>query len=147
MADWTKTPPAMFDVVTGFFPEVKPKHNWTTNPRPILVTGVFRKQATEEFFIRVAYGTSQIHKIPTPPNLCIGNLSSLDSLNLARPTAFVIAPGSKMMILPWSKDHFRPWRGFASPSIGKLPQDMAAYVKDVISHLEDLPMPGKPSGQ
>lgn len=142
MVDWSQTPPALFSVVTGFFPETRPKHDWATNPRPLLVTGVFRKRNTSEIFVRVAYGTSRTRRIPAPPNLCIANMSCLDALNLARPTTFVISPGSQMVILPWSPEHFRPWRGFAAPVIGVLPNDMVAYVRDVIRHLQDLPMPG-----
>lgn len=139
-ADWVAVPPRLYDVVTGFFPEAKPKHNWSENPRPMLVVGVFRGKNSRRILVRVAYGTSQVGKAQAY-DLSIHNLSSLDALNLACPTAFVLTPGSNMAILEWSEVHFSPWQGFSSPIISRLPADMQEYVKEVVSRQPDLPMP------
>lgn len=141
MPDWTAAPPRNFDIVTGFFPEARPKPNWAENPRPMLVAGVFRSRSTSRIMVRVAYGTSQVEKI-RHPNLIIGNLSHLNALNLARQTAFVIHPGSQWAILPWTDEHFMPWTQFQTPVISRLPGEMQDYVADVMKGLRDLPFPG-----
>lgn len=142
MPDWTSVPPRNFDIVTGFFPEARPKANWETNPRPMLVAGVFRAKNSRGIWVRVSYGTSRVEKVRWP-NLIIGNISHLDSLNLARPTAFVISPGSQWAILPWGEKHFAPWSAFQTPIISRLPKDMQEHVKQVMERLHDLPMPGQ----
>lgn len=142
MPDWISTPPQDFDIVTGFFPEERPKHNWQENPRPMLVSGVFRGKGSGRVFVRVAYGTSQVEKV-RGQQLVIGNMSHLDNLNLAKPTAFVIQPGEQWAILPWSEQHFSPWADFETPVISKLPIEMQEFVKQIMSKLKGLPVPGR----
>lgn len=141
MPDWTAVPPRNFDIVTGFFPEARPKANWETNPRPLLVAGVFRAKKSGKVWVRVSYGTSKVEKIRWP-NLIIGNMSHLDALNLACPTAFVITPGHQWAILPWGEEHFAPWSAFQTPVISRLPAEMRAHVEKVMKGLPDLPKPG-----
>lgn len=143
MPDWTSAPPRVYDIVTGFFPEALPKPNWAENPRPLLVTGVFRAKATGDLWVRTAYGTGEVGKV-RGTCLTIGNLSHLDSLNLAKPTAFVLAPGDQHAILPWSEEHFAPWRQFSTPIISRLPPEMQEYVQAVLSRTSGLPFPPRP---
>lgn len=144
MPDWTSKPPRIYDIVTGFFPEAQPKDSWADNPRPLLVTGVFRNKSTLELWVRVAYGTGEVGNVR---GVClnIGNLSHLDNLRLAKPTAFVLTPGSQHAILPWTKEFFCPWRHFSTPVISSLPPEMREYVKGKLAYRDDLPFPPKPS--
>lgn len=142
MPDWIAAPPKNFDIVTGFFPEARPKPNWADNPRPLLVVGVFRGKSSGDVMVRVAYGTSQIEKIRYP-NLVIGNLSHLNDLNLPRPTAFVICPGEQWAILPWSEERFAPWSQFSTPIISRLPAEMQEHVTTVMRGLSNVPFPGR----
>ena len=141
MHDWTRSHPRIYDIVTGFFPEARPKASWAENPRPMLVTGVFRGRTSGEIRLRVAYGTSQVEKIRWP-NLNVGNLSNLNDMNLARPTAFVIHPASQMELLRWSDQHFACWSGFSTPIIGRLPPEMQDHVaKVMLSNAAEVPQP------
>lgn len=140
MPDWTSAPPRIYSIVTGFFPEAQPKPNWADNPRPLLVTGVFRNKVSGELWVRTAYGTGEVSKAKGHC-LYIGNLSHLNSLNLAKPTAFVLTPGGQHAILPWSEEHFAPWRQFATPVISRLPEEMQEYVATVLARTSNLPFP------
>lgn len=140
MPDWIAAHPHSFDIVTGFFPETRPKPTWADNPRPMLVVGVFRSKSSGRVWVRVAYGTSQVEKV-RPPNLIIGNMSHLDALNLPKPTAFVIHPGNQWAIIPWSEEHFAPWSSFATPIISRLPKEMQEYVERTMQGLTGLPFP------
>lgn len=124
---WEATPPALYSIVTGFFPETAPKDTWATNPRPLLVCGRATDPETGMHFCRIAYGTSQSGKAWLEPSLAIGNFSMLNALQLKIPTTFVLK-GSSMIILPWTQEFFRPWRGKPSPYLSILPADMQRYV-------------------
>lgn len=139
MADWEKTQPRLYSVVTGFFPETSPKERWAIDPRPLLVCGTAKDPDTETYFCRVAYGTSQHLDRKRPNDLVVGNMSLLDQLGLKRPTRFVINSGAEMVILPWTEEFFRPWSGYRTPVLSTLPEDMQKHVGYVLSELPDLP--------
>ena len=138
MPQWEKTAPALYNVVTGFFPEASPKATWATNPRPLLVCGVAVDPDNGTIFCRIAYGTTNLDRAH-PNDLEIGNLGILDSLNLKYPTRFVIHSGKQMVIMPWLPGHFQPWSGYSSPVLSKLPDDMQRHVGSVLASLPDLP--------
>lgn len=135
---WERTPPQLYNIVTGFFPEASPKDTWETNPRPLLVCGVAQDEDSGQFFCRIAYGTSNLDWAQ-PDDLVVANLSILDGLNLKYPTRFVIYSGDAMVILPWSCEFFKPWRGFKSPFLSTLPENMQRYVAYTLCGLDNLP--------
>lgn len=139
MADWLNHPPQLYSIVTGFFPEVRPKEIWSSNPRPLLVCGRGLDEATKTYFCRIAYGTTQKLDNAHSSDLVIANLGILNQLNLKLPTKFVIHSGRQMVILPWNEQHFQPWTGFSSPVLSVLPTDMQRYVGYTLAELNDLP--------
>ena len=141
MAVWESSPPSLYHIVTGFFPETSPRQTWADNPRPLLCCGVAKDDESGTYFVRVAFGTTQnIHKAQ-PTDLVIGNLSMLNELGLMKPTRFVINAGSRMVVLPWTEEFFRPWTRprKTSPILSKLPDEMRRYVGNVLGRLTDLP--------
>ncbi len=86
-------------------------------------------------FCRIAYGTSQAVKPWLEPTLAIGNFSMLNALHLKTPTTFVLK-GSNMIILPWTQEFFRPWRGQKSPYLSILPADMQRYVGAILAEAQ-----------
>ena len=136
--DWQRDQPCLFDIVTGFFPEMSPKKTWETNPRPLLVCGVAKDPEDGTFYLRVAYGTSNLRHC-NENDLVIGNLSALDSLGLKKPTRFVTHSGNQMVIMPWTDEFFRPWTGMRSPVLSRLPDDMRRFVEGTLARLSDLP--------
>lgn len=138
MPGWEESAPAVYSVVTGFFPEASPKKTWATNPRPLLVCGTAQDPDSKVYFCRIAYGSTQVHKARVD-DLLIGNLSILDQLCLKKPTFFRLAPGSEMVILPWTAEFFRPWSNRKTPVLSRLPEDMQNHVTSVIKWLPDLP--------
>lgn len=139
MTVWETSPPAIYDVVTGFFPETSPKETWETNPRPLLVCGVAQDPEDGQYFCRIAYGTSQNTSGYSGSDLVIANLSVLNALKLKRPTKFVIHSGMQMVILPWCEEFFQPWTGYPTPILSSLPEEMRRYVGHSLSLLTDLP--------
>ena len=141
MADvaWEKSPPAIYSVVTGFFPETSPKETWATNPRPLLVCGVAQDPTSGTFFCRVAYGTTQNLNKAHDDDIVIGNISMLNDLGLKKPTRFVTFSGRYMAILPWTEEFFRPWTGYKSPVLSVLSQDVQRFAGHILSSLDDLP--------
>lgn len=139
MASWEATPPSLYNVVTGFFPEEKPKDNWATNPRPLLVCGTAQDPDTGVYFCRIAYGTSQHLGKAYESDLVIANVSVLNNLELKHPTRFVIHSGTQMQIMPWIEQFFHPWSGFETPILSKLPEDMQKHVGHTLGRLTDLP--------
>lgn len=138
MPSWERSAPAIYSVVTGFFPETSPKETWAANPRPLLVCGTARDPQTGLFFCRIAYGTKNLAR-RHPDDLTIGNLTILRALNLKVPTRFVISSGRQMIVMPWNQEHFRPWSGQKTPVLSRLPEDMQRYVGSVLVALPDLP--------
>ena len=139
MAAWENSPPRLYNVVTGFFPETCPKDTWATNPRPLLVCGVASYPGNGLVFCRIAYGTSTNLDRADPDDLVVGNLTILDSLGLKNPTRFVIHSGKQMVIMPWTAEFFRPWSGHNTPVLSRLPAEMQHHVGYILSHLDDLP--------
>ncbi|MEM5474832.1 hypothetical protein [Pacificibacter sp. AS14] len=139
MASWETNRPELYDVVTGFFPETSPKETWATNPRPLLVCGVAQDPETKTYFCRIAYGTSKSVRSTHGSDLVIANVSILNSLNLKKPTKFVIHSGLQMVILPWLEEFFQPWTGYDTPVLSRLPEDMQRFVGNELSLLQDLP--------
>lgn len=140
MPDWTAIPPSPGDIVAGFFPETKPKQSWSTNPRPLLVLRTYKAKNSGKSAALVAYGTTQIAKVRQPA-LIIGNMTSLDMLNLAKPTAFVLSPTRNLAVLPWSDQHFACWKGRQTPVIGRITAEMKEYVHNALVPLGPLPTP------
>jgi len=139
VADWTRFPPQIYSIVTGFFPETNPKETWAVNPRPLLVCGRAQDPESGAIYCRIAYGTTQHLEKSKDTDLVIGNLGMLNQLNLKYPTRFVIHSGNHMSIMPWCERHFQPWSGFQSPVLSVLPDEMQRYVGYVLAELNDLP--------
>lgn len=139
MVAWEQNPPRLFDIVTGYFPETSPKGTWATNPRPLLVCGRAQHPTTGLYVCRIAYGTTQGIEKAHPNDLIIGNLSLLDQLGLKHTTRFVISSGQQMVIMPWTAEFFKPWRGKTSPIISQLPEEMQRHVGHILGDLADLP--------
>lgn len=141
MPVWESSAPSLYSIVTGFFPETSPRQTWAENPRPLLCCGVARDDENSTYFVRVAFGTTQNINRAHSTDLVIGNISSLNMLGLMKPTRFVINSGSRMAILPWTEEFFRPWSRprMVSPILSRLPEDMRRYVGNVLGRLTDLP--------
>ena len=123
---WLSSPPSAFDVVTGYFPETKPKEGGP-KLRPLLVTKVLRNKRSGEFACEVGYGTSNL-KVGQRflDDIIIQNMGDLNTIGLLQATRFVLDPKQRV-ILPWSASHFGCWTGYASPRLGTLTTD---YQKD-----------------
>ena len=139
MAEWERSPPRIYNVVTGFFPETSPKETWATDPRPLLICGTGQNPDTGMYLCRVAYGTSVKLDRSHSNDLVVSNLSLLNLLCLKKPTRFVISSGKHMVILPWTEEYFRPWTGNRSPVLSRLPDDMQHYVGYILGKLTNLP--------
>jgi hypothetical protein len=124
--EWTARPPALFDIVTGYFPETKPK-KCGPDLRPPLVTRTLRNKKTGEIACQVAYGTSKLRIGQRQfDDIIIQNLPDMDEMGLAVATRFILDP-QQQVILPWSTEHFGCWSGHANPKVGALTID---YQKD-----------------
>jgi len=137
--DWEREPPRLYDIVTGFFPETTPKGTWATDPRPLLVCGRAYSDVLGINVCRVAYGTTQQIEKAHDNDIVVGNLSLLDQLGLKHTTRFVINSGKHMVVMPWTAEFFRPWRGKKTPILSHLPDDMQKYVGYTLGTLNDLP--------
>lgn len=124
--NWLSSPPSAFDVVTGYFPETKPKEGGP-KLRPLLVTKVLRNRHTGHFACEVAYGTSNL-KVGQKllDDIIIQNIGDLDAIGLLQATRFVLSPKQRI-ILPWSTEHFCCWTGYRTPRLGSLTTE---YQKD-----------------
>ncbi len=122
MPEWVKVPPQAYSIVTGYFPETKPKDG-SPDCRPLLVTQVLQSNSGATA-VRVCYGTTKL-KFPRRANddLIVQNSSDLDACGLLRPTRFVVDP-SQQVVLRWDKKHFKPWSGCSHPRRGMLPLDL-----------------------
>jgi hypothetical protein len=121
--DWLRRWPEAFAIVTGFFPETKPREGGAMC-RPLLVTQVKRRKSDGSIFLRIAYGTSQV-RFPEKANtdLIVQNVSDLDECGLMTPTRFVIEP-AQQVIRSWDEEHFKPWGGSSTPRRGRLPDHL-----------------------
>jgi hypothetical protein len=115
--------PQVYDIVTGFFPEKKPKGG-TPDRRPLLVTQVLRSRKTGAIAVRVAYGTSQL-RFPDRlgRDLIVQNMSDMDECGLQRPTRFVVTPDQQQLLI-WDESNFAPWGAAPSPRRGRLTLDL-----------------------
>lgn len=109
----------MFDIVTGYYPESKPKDD-TPARRPCLVTRVYEDVETGVFACEIVYG-SKHHKIATrsDKDIIIQNFSHLDEMGLPLATRFDLGPENRV-VLGWDEPDFRPWNGYRSPRLGHL---------------------------
>lgn len=124
--EWLLNPPSMFDIVTGYFPETKPKGG-VIKLRPMLVTRVLRHRSTGDWACEVAYGTSVLKTwLRMNDDIIIQNSSDLDSMGLAQATRFVLDPAMRAT-LPWSEAHFGCWSNHKCPKLGTLTVE---YQKD-----------------
>lgn len=120
--DWLSRPPQAYSIITGFFPETKPKDG-SPDCRPLLVTQVLQGSAGS-IALRVCYGTTKV-LFPQKANedLIIQNSSDLDECGLLRATRFVIDPRQQVPLL-WSEDNFCLWSGCSHPRRGRLPEHL-----------------------
>jgi len=130
-AAWEKFPPSAFDVVTGYFPEKKPRKGGPMC-RPLLVLTVRENKDRGLFACRVAYGTSNVKASSRRySDLVIQNLSCMNQMGLKNPTRFVLHPKSNLIWLPWTEKYFCTWSGMSGPRIGSTPinvQKDAAWI-------------------
>lgn len=123
---WSQTPPAMFDIVTGYFPESKPKGG-AAKLRPMCVTKVLRNKNSGQIACEVAYGTTNLKTWAKMfDDIIIQNLVDLNMSGLPTATRFVLEPEQRA-ILPWTSSYFGCWSEKPSPKIGSLPVE---YQKD-----------------
>lgn len=120
--DWLSRPPQAYSIVTGFFPETRPKSG-KPDCRPLLVTQVLQG-SKGGIALRVCYGTTKTY-FPQKANvdLIIQNSSDLDECGLLRSTRFVVDPRQQARLI-WSEDNFRPWTGCSHPRRGQLPSHL-----------------------
>lgn len=120
---WIEQPPTAFDIVTGYYPESKPKAELRL--RPCLVVGVLKGQTTGNLAIRIAYGTKNLKFVQRKDiDLIIQNHSDLKAIGLPMATRFNL---DELIVLPWNQENFGCWRGYRHPVVGRLTQD---YIKD-----------------
>lgn len=121
---WTAAYPAVFDIVSCWFPERLAPREPGQKLRPGLVTAILQNQRTGERRVRVAYGTTVL-KFPTRGHLdlYIQNAADLAFFGLGRATRFDM---DFLATLPWSPEFFGCWTGNSSPVISRLTED---YIK------------------
>lgn len=120
--EWLSRPPQAYSIVTGFFPETKPKGG-TPDCRPLLVTQVLQG-SKGRIALRVCYGTTKV-LFPQKANedLIIQNSSDLDQCGLLRATRFVVDPRQQVPLI-WATDNFMPWGNGPHPRRGSLPEHL-----------------------
>ena len=117
--DWTLSPPNLFDIVTGFYPETKPTAG-TPAHRPCLVTHVYQDQELGGFACEIAYGTKNLKTVARrDKDIIIQNSSHLDEIGLPMATRFQLDLDCRV-VLEWSLANFKPWPGYRTPRIGQL---------------------------
>lgn len=117
--NWTRTPPAMFDIVVGFYPESKPKDG-TPAHRPCLVTRVYMDDETSTYACEVCFGTKHLKTMRRQDvDIIIQNSTDLSEIGLPMATRFDLDKENRV-VLEWKPGNFEAWRGFTSPKIGAL---------------------------
>ena len=117
---WVTQRPSAFDIVTGYFPETKPKGNLRL--RPCLVLNVMQGDDSGSIACKVAYGTKNLKLVQREfLDLVIHNNSHLDEIGLPTATRFNLDPDN-LVILPWGPEFFGCWKGYRHPKIGTLTQ-------------------------
>lgn len=116
---WVFSPPSLFDIVTGFYPETKPEPGGP-KLRPCLVLQVKQNSNTGQYACKIAYGTKNLKTwLRRDLDVIIQNTSDLDEMGLPMATRFVLDEGA-LITLPWSPERFSCWSGYSSPRIGAL---------------------------
>lgn len=116
---WTLSPPNLFDIVTGYYPESKPKAG-TPALRPCLVTAVYQDGETGCYACEVAFGTKTLKTHQRSQlDIIIVNSSELDLMGLPMNTRFDLDTENRV-VLEWLSRNFKPWTGYRSPRIGAL---------------------------
>lgn len=116
---WTRSPPNLFDIVTGYYPESKPKAG-TPAHRPCLITAVYQNDEDGSYACEIAFGTKTLKTHQRSGlDIIIVNSSDLDEIGLPIATRFDLDSESRV-VLEWRTDNFRPWKGYSSPKIGAL---------------------------
>lgn len=117
--NWTLSPPNLFDIVTGFYPETKPVAN-TPALRPCLVTHVYQNSETGAYACEIAFGTKNLKILQRKDkDLIIQNFSHMQEVGLPVATRFVLDPELRV-VLEWCEPNFKPWTGYRTPKIGRL---------------------------
>lgn len=120
--NWTLSPPSLFDVVTGYYPESNPKGDKPAL-RPCLVTRVFKHKTQEEYACEIAYGTKNLKTwLRHSQDIIIQNNNDLDDIGLPFATRFVLDDDAKI-VMRWRPPNFDCWSGYRSPKIGQLTID------------------------
>jgi hypothetical protein len=121
--DWTRSPPAVFDIVACWFPDEG--GGVGSKLRPCLVTAVLRSEQSRDYACRIAYGTTTLKIVQRSRlDLIIQDAIDLQQMGLARPTRFDL---DKLVVLPWIDTFFGCWTGHRSPAIGALTE---SYIKE-----------------
>ena len=116
---WVLSPPSVFDIVAGYYPESKPRADTPAN-RPCLVTKVFQDDETGRYACEIAYGTKTLNAVARgDKDLIIQNYSHLDEMGLPVATRFNLDL-NKRVVLEWNESNFKPWSGYKTPRIGQL---------------------------
>lgn len=118
---WTAAYPAVFDIVSCWFPERLAPRQPGSKLRPGLVTAILQNQRTGEKRVRVSYGTSVL-KFPTRGHLdlFIQNSDHVSQFGLGRATRFDL---DFHAVLPWTPEFFGCWTGYSSPVISRLTEE------------------------
>ena len=121
-ANWTLSPPNLFDIVTGYYPESKPRAG-TPALRPCLVTHVYQDTETGAYACEIVFGTKNLKIMKRKDkDLIIQNLSDMREVGLYVATRFDL-DNSKRVVLEWSEQNFKPWTGYRTPRTGRLTED------------------------
>lgn len=119
-----ETVPAPASIVWCNFPKL-PKLQPGPKPRPALVFAVRHADTPpgDRFYVKVAYGTSQLKTSTRPFDFSIGNARILNQLRLFQATRFDL---DQILWLPWAKPFFAPRDAgrYATPVLSVLDADM-----------------------
>jgi hypothetical protein len=117
--EWVGGPPNLFDIVTGYYPESKPKAG-TPAHRPCLITAVYRNEETGQHACEIAYGTKSLKQHNRQGlDVIVVNSADLDAMGLPMATRFNLDADKRVTLL-WASENFQPWTGYSTPKIGAL---------------------------
>jgi len=116
---WTLSPPNLFDIVAGYYPESKPKAG-TPAHRPCLITAVYQDTEGGTYACEVAFGTKSLKSHQRAGlDIIIANSTDIDAMGLHMATRFDLDMRNRV-VMEWKNDNFQPWKGYNSPRIGAL---------------------------
>lgn len=125
--NWVNSPPSAFDIVTGYYPETKPKH--ALRLRPLLVLNVYKNASGTAYACDVTFGTKNIKFVQRKHlDIIIQNSVDLGHIGLPMATRFDLDE-ENIARLPWDDEFFGCWTGRSHPKLGSLPEP---YVKDYV---------------